>query len=91
MLRAVKTEFGKFGGVIEKVQKKLQEAANVIDSAQTRSRAIERKLRGVEGLPPADAQALLGAPEVELAGEAEAEDTEGEGEDASPPDSSEKD
>lgn len=91
VLGAVKTEFGKFGGVIEKVQKKLQEAANVIDSAQTRSRAIERKLRGVEGLPPADAQALLGAPEVELAGDAEAEDAEEEGEDASPPDSSEKD
>jgi DNA recombination protein RmuC len=47
VLAAIKTEFGKFGEVIGRVQKKLQEASNVIDSAATRTRAIERQLRAV--------------------------------------------
>jgi len=60
ILGAVKTEFGKFGQVIGKVQKKLQEASGVIDRAQVRTRAIDRKLRDVEELPAADAQQVLG-------------------------------
>ena len=51
VLGAVKTEFGKFGDVLEKTQKKLQEASNVVDTATVRTRAIERKLKGVEELP----------------------------------------
>jgi DNA recombination protein RmuC len=47
VLASVKNEFGKFGDVIGKVQKKLQEASNVIDSAATRTRAIERQLKAV--------------------------------------------
>ncbi|MDO5609667.1 MAG: DNA recombination protein RmuC [Pseudomonadota bacterium] len=50
-LGAVKTEFGKFGGVLDSVKKKLQEASNKIDETGVRSRAIERKLRAVEALP----------------------------------------
>lgn len=64
VLGAIKTEFGKFGGIIEKVQKKLQEASNVIDSAATRTRTIERKLRTVEGLPAKEAAAMLGEAEI---------------------------
>ena len=64
VLGAIKTEFGKFGGVIEKVQKKLQEASNVIDTAATRTRSIERKLRTVEGLPAKEAAAMLGETEI---------------------------
>lgn len=60
ILGAVKTEFGKFGQVIGKVQKKLQEASGVIDTAQVRTRAIDRKLRDVQELPAADAQQVLG-------------------------------
>ena len=72
VLGAVKTEFGRFGEVIDKVQKKLQEASNVIDSAATRSRAITRKLRTVQELPPAEATALLGVlPAVESDAEQE--------------------
>ncbi len=56
VLEEVKGEFGKFGGVIDKVQKKLQEASNVVGEAATRSRAIERKLRKVQELPAADSQ-----------------------------------
>src|SRR5690606_12747082 len=51
ILGAVKTQFGDFGKILEKTKKKLQEATNVIDSASTRSRVIERKLRNVQELP----------------------------------------
>lgn len=51
LLGAVKSEFGKFGEVLEKTQKKLQEASNVIEQAGVRSRAIERKLKDVQDLP----------------------------------------
>jgi DNA recombination protein RmuC len=51
LLAAVKTEFGKFGGVLDGVKKKLQEASNKIDEVDIRSRAITKKLRAVEELP----------------------------------------
>jgi len=59
VLGAVKTEWSKFGGVLEKVQKKLQEASNTIDQAQVRTRAIGRRLRGVEELPADTAAAAV--------------------------------
>ncbi|MDG2539499.1 DNA recombination protein RmuC [Dyella jiangningensis] len=74
LLGAVKTEFGKFGTVLEKTRKKLNEASNVIDQASVRTRAIERKLRGVETLPGDEAQQLLGeAPALEESGEDDVE------------------
>lgn len=63
LLGAVKTEFGNFGSILEKTQKKLQEASNVIDEAGRRSRSIERKLRNVQELPPDQANTLLGGQE----------------------------
>lgn len=51
LLGAVKTEFGNFGAILEKTQKKLKEASNVIEQAGVRSRAIERRLRDVQALP----------------------------------------
>lgn len=60
ILGAVKTEFGKFGDMLEKTQKKLQEASNTIDSAAVRTRAIERKLKEVEALPANESSNLLG-------------------------------
>ena len=48
VLGNVKNEFGKFGGVLDKVKKKLTEATNTIDKAGVRTRAIERNLRDVE-------------------------------------------
>jgi DNA recombination protein RmuC len=66
VLAAVKTEFGKYGEVMDKVQKKLQEASNTIDDVARRRRAIDRKLVGVEVLPDLVATELLElAPEVE--------------------------
>lgn len=51
LLGTIKTEFGKFGEVLEKTQKKLQEASNTIDLAAKKSRTIERKLKNVDELP----------------------------------------
>ncbi len=60
LLGAVKNEFGKFGVVLEKTRKQLDTVRNSIDSAGQRTRAIERKLRGVETLPGDVTQQLLG-------------------------------
>lgn len=59
-LGAVKTQFGKFGDLLDGVQKKLQESANKIESAKTTSRQIERKLKDVEELPESDSVKLIG-------------------------------
>lgn len=59
LLGAVKTEFGKFGIILDKTQKKLQEASNTIEDASRRTRSIARKLRSVEQLPAGEAMVLL--------------------------------
>jgi len=59
VLGAVKTEFGKFGDVLAKTKKKLDEARNTIDAAEVRTRAIDRQLRQVEALPKNEASLLL--------------------------------
>jgi DNA recombination protein RmuC len=48
-LGSVKIEFGKYAGVLAKVKMKLGEAQNTIDNAETRTRAIQRRLRDVDG------------------------------------------
>ena len=60
ILGAVKTEFGKFAEILDKVQDKLRQASNTIDDAARKSRTIERRLKDVTGLPAADTQELLG-------------------------------
>jgi len=59
LLGAVRTEFSKFGQVLEKTSKKLQEAGNHIDQAAVRTRSIEKKLKGVQEMPGAEAAVLL--------------------------------
>jgi DNA recombination protein RmuC len=66
VLGAVKTEFGKFGEVIARVQKKLQEASNQVDTVGVRTRAIQRRLRGVEQLPAEDGARVLVGPGADL-------------------------
>ena len=58
VLGAVKNEFGKFGDVLAKTKKKLDEASNTIGQAETRTRAMTRTLKNVEALPD-DATAKL--------------------------------
>ncbi len=59
LLGVVKTEFGKFGDVLAKTKKKLQEASNTIDQAEVRTRAIERNLRKVQEVPRPDTVELI--------------------------------
>ncbi|MBP2633829.1 MAG: RmuC-domain protein [Firmicutes bacterium] len=59
ILGAVKTEFSKFGDLLDKTHKKLQEASNSINTAAQKSRTIERKLKNVEQLPQSEAVNLL--------------------------------
>ncbi|MBR5920281.1 MAG: DNA recombination protein RmuC [Bacteroidales bacterium] len=59
-LGAVKTEFSKFGDLLEKAKKNIDSASATIEQLQgTRTKAIKRKLREVEALPTDQAAALL--------------------------------
>jgi DNA recombination protein RmuC len=61
LLSAIKTEWTKYGEVLNMVQKKLNEASDTIEKARTRTRVIGRKLRDVQELPAAQSQAVLTA------------------------------
>lgn len=61
VLGAVKTEFAKFGDVLATTRLTLEKAARNIETAETRSRQMARKLKSVEALPDGAAQQLLGA------------------------------
>ena len=77
VLGAVKTEFGKFGDVLAKTKKKLEEASNTIDAAEVRTRAMTRKLKGVEALPEDATTRLLKLGQALPAGEGDgAEDAD---------------
>ena len=54
LLGIVKTEFGKFGDLLEKTNKKLVEISNTMADATRKTRTIERKLKNVEALPIPD-------------------------------------
>ncbi|OGU09303.1 MAG: recombinase RmuC [Geobacteraceae bacterium GWC2_55_20] len=71
LLGSVRSEFSKFGVVLEKTRKKLQEAGNQIDLAATRTRVIERKLRDVQDIPREYADNLLEAEESGLEDESD--------------------
>lgn len=68
VLGAVKTEFGKFGEILAKTRDTLEKAAKNIEGAETRTRAMERKLRSVEALAPQDAAPLLGLDDLVTGG-----------------------
>ncbi len=60
ILGAVKTEFGKFGDVLEKAQKKINEANKDLDAlVGTRTRMMLSKLKKVEELPASDSVKLI--------------------------------
>jgi DNA recombination protein RmuC len=58
-LGAVRTEFSKFADVLQRAQKKLQEASNTIEEARGKTTTIERRLREVEGVPENESGRLL--------------------------------
>ena len=60
VLGAVKTEFDKFGGVLEATQKRLEQANKELDKlVGVRTRQIQRKLSSVTRLDPAESEALF--------------------------------
>jgi DNA recombination protein RmuC len=59
LLGAVKTEFDKFGEVVDSAQRSLAAATNHLEKLGTRSRAIGKQLRNVEVLPQNEAAALI--------------------------------
>jgi len=66
ILGAVKTEFGKFGGMLDSAIRQVDTVRNTLKKATGKTTTIGRKLRGVEALSAPDSQALLGG---ELAAE----------------------
>ncbi len=73
VLGAVKTEFGKFGAILDKTRKKIDEAGKTLDDAGVRTRAMDRRLRSVEALSEARAAELLPGLRIEPAEEPESE------------------
>jgi DNA recombination protein RmuC len=59
LLAAVKTEWTRYGDVLEAVHKKLHQASETLEKAKVRSRAIGRKLKDVQGLPAGETASLL--------------------------------
>ena len=74
VLSAVKSEFEKFGGVLAKAKKQLGTVSRTLDTADTRTRAMARRLRDVEGGQRTSAEPLLSAPEWDEAEDDEAGD-----------------
>ena len=62
VLGAVKTEFGKFGGVLDRVQRQLHTVTRTIEETGTRTRVMERRLRAVEQMDPAESATILALP-----------------------------
>lgn len=64
LLSAVKVQYEKFGGLLEKARKKINEAGGTIDDALKRSSIISRKLKNADEIDAARAQELLGLPDT---------------------------
>ncbi|MDE0187415.1 MAG: DNA recombination protein RmuC [Candidatus Poribacteria bacterium] len=62
ILAAVKTEFGKFGAIMDKLERQLNTASNTVGQTKTRTRAMERQLQTVEALPADESTAQLELP-----------------------------
>ncbi len=67
ILGAIRSEFNKYGEIVERLRRQLNSAVGTIDTLGTRARTMNRKLRDVEVLPDAAAQKLLGLDQVQIA------------------------
>ncbi|MBF0633492.1 MAG: DNA recombination protein RmuC [Nitrospinae bacterium] len=79
LLAAVKTEWTKYGDVLDAVQKKINQASDTIEKAKVRSKAVGRKLRDIQELPIGEAATLL--PQNLLEDDVEASDRGSVGDD----------
>ncbi len=71
VLGAVKTEFKKFGDVLDKLYRQLTTASKTVEESAQRTRAMERSLRQVEQLPAERAAAVLALSASDAGAEAE--------------------
>lgn len=60
VLGAAKTQYDKFGDLLAKAKKKVDEAGKVLDEADHRNEIIQKNLRSVETLDSANADSILG-------------------------------
>ncbi|MFA5115713.1 MAG: DNA recombination protein RmuC [Candidatus Omnitrophota bacterium] len=67
LLGAVKTEFGKFGNILERSMKHIEAVSNTIEAAAKKSKTIERRLREVQALPGSETTKMLDIREDSLA------------------------
>jgi len=74
LLGVVKTEFGKFGGILEKTHEKLKQASNHIEVAARKTRTIERKLKNVQELPSSKNTLVIEEDDVDLSQEPQEDD-----------------
>jgi DNA recombination protein RmuC len=65
LLSAVKTEFNKFGIILDRANKQLETVSNTIGTAAAKTRRIEQKLRNVQGLSAAESSAVLEVPDAD--------------------------
>lgn len=59
VLGAAKTQYEKFGVLLAKAHKKIEEAGNTISDAEKRNELIQRSLKSVESLETAEAEKML--------------------------------
>ena len=59
VLGAVKTEFGKFGGMLDKARSQTETVLKTLTDADVRTRAMGRALKKVEALPDAQSQVFI--------------------------------
>jgi DNA recombination protein RmuC len=78
LLGAVKGEFGKFAGILEKAEKQIHTVGKSLGDASRKTRTIERKLRGVETLGESQSQSLLGDLGSDDAGDEASDDPGGD-------------
>ncbi|MBO5798389.1 MAG: DNA recombination protein RmuC, partial [Clostridia bacterium] len=63
VLGAAKTQYDKFGDLLDKARRKIEEAGNTLEDARHRNEIIRKNLKSVEQLPAAEAGSLLEMPE----------------------------
>ncbi len=73
LLGVVKSEFGKFGLVLEKAERQLNTVSKSISDAGKKTKTIERKLRGVESIAIEDPSKVFGTPSLDVADDLDAE------------------
>lgn len=60
ILAAAKSQYDKFGGILDKAKKKIDEAGKALDDAQKRNTIITKKLKGVEEIDFPESEQILG-------------------------------